>query len=916
MYMMGMRSDALWCTWVIHFLALWLPLSIILTVVSTGQLFQYSSPGYIFIYFMVFFIRYVFTTLLQPHKSVNIRLHSLMQPLSCQLFSIRSSQHDVVRYFHQHLFLQFPHGRDHRLLGVFHGVFHIHWSAERPGSSLIHLPTIPKSYFINIFYFTYLPHPHPQPSRSATLAAMLHPAAAFTFGTLAFTEWEAANIGVQITTWNVSNTYSVTFQDCLNMMCIDTIWLAVVAWYIANVFPSEYGTQQPAWFLFTPEYWNTVCYGTNNNCCAAEVETNRIRRQERANQQKAAAANMTRQAPPPAMTLSINNPYSPADGGDAITFVQPMSTQAASQDGDESIPLEPVSDVLHRQVEIGQCVDIQDLRKEYTTNTGTKVAVQGLNLTMYSGQITALLGHNGAGKTTVIGMLTGLTPPTSGTAKIQGHDINIDMPIIRKSLGVCPQHDVLYPNLTVEEHLTLFASFKGMRGMRLREEVEKMISSVGLQEKRKAYSRTLSGGQKRKLSVGIAFIGGSNVVILDEPTSGMDPYSRRFTWNVIRNHRAGRVVVLTTHFMDEADLLGDRIAIMGDGKLRCCGSSLYLKKAFGVGYNMTIEKFDATHFDSAGMRYFISSRIPDCKFLTDVGTEMVVQLPFTSSSKFAALFEALDQNDKQLGVRSYGMSVTTLEEVFINVANANPFLQDMGEGPCCGMVGCPPCKDKSCQRDEPPCPPCYGRPGCYGPLCPPPPEVSRLPEGRRQSTLRARDSKEGRLVDLDIEDGKVDKSRKRAASNVVTDFQKLDDEDQCGYFGRHLGAMIHKRMLYFVRDLRSWTFQYILPVIFLLIGMLVSKYTSFVSIQPSVQLTIPGTYNGCVTPFLPCRVIHYIISFSLIFSIFDFAKPQWHWDEFSPHSWMEVLCPSIRISTTTTREWGYSLARSSLRLLL
>ena len=164
MYMMGMRSDALWCTWVIHFLALWLPLSIILTVVSTGQLFQYSSPGYIFIYFMVFFIRYVFTTLLQPHKSVNTRLHSLIQPLSCQLFSIRSSQHDIIRYFHQHLFLQFPHGRDHRLLGVLHGVFHIHWSAERPGSSLTHLPTnlhlTSSTFFRLLISRIHIPSPH------------------------------------------------------------------------------------------------------------------------------------------------------------------------------------------------------------------------------------------------------------------------------------------------------------------------------------------------------------------------------------------------------------------------------------------------------------------------------------------------------------------------------------------------------------------------------------------------------------------------------------------------------------------------------------------------------------------------------------------------------------------------------------
>lgn len=107
-----------------------------------------------------------------------------------------------------------------------------------------------------------------------------------------------------------------------------------------------------------------------------------------------------------------------------------------------------------------------------------------------------------------------------------------------------------------------------------------MIQSVGLTEKRHVQSQFLSGGQKRKLSVGLAFIGGSRVIFLDEPTSGMDPYSRRFTWNVIRQYKEGRVIVLTTHFMDEADLLGDRIAIMGDGKLQCCGSSLFLKVRF------------------------------------------------------------------------------------------------------------------------------------------------------------------------------------------------------------------------------------------------------------------------------------------------------------------------------------------------
>jgi len=158
-----------------------------------------------------------------------------------------------------------------------------------------------------------------------------------------------------------------------------------------------------------------------------------------------------------------------------------------------------------------------------------------------------LVGHNGAGKSVLVSMLTGLFAPTSGTATIQGLSILDDMNDLRQNLGVCPQHDILFPDLTVHEHLTMFAAFKGTPPDEIDGEVEKMINSVGLVEKRHAASKTLSGGQKRKLSVGLAFIGKSKVVLLDEPTSGMDPYSRRFTWDVIRQHREGRVIILITH---------------------------------------------------------------------------------------------------------------------------------------------------------------------------------------------------------------------------------------------------------------------------------------------------------------------------------------------------------------------------------
>mmetsp|Transcript_15678 Transcript_15678/g.24548 ORF Transcript_15678/g.24548 Transcript_15678/m.24548 type:complete len:183 (-) Transcript_15678:64-612(-) len=182
---------------------------------------------------------------------------------------------------------------------------------------------------------------------------------------------------------------------------------------------------------------------------------------------------------------------------------------------------------------------------------------------MYDSQIFALLGHNGAGKTTTISMLTGLIDITKGRAKIFDKDVTNEMDDIRKILGVCPQHDILFDDLTVKEHLELFAAFKGMNPADIDDACEKIIRDLDFTEKKNYLSKNLSGGQKRKLSVGIAFIGPSKFILLDEPTSGMDTSARRYVWDVLKNYKNDHIVVLTTHFMDEADFLGDRIAIMG-----------------------------------------------------------------------------------------------------------------------------------------------------------------------------------------------------------------------------------------------------------------------------------------------------------------------------------------------------------------
>lgn len=235
-------------------------------------------------------------------------------------------------------------------------------------------------------------------------------------------------------------------------------------------------------------------------------------------------------------------------------------------------------------------IRIRNLRKEFKSGGKVKVAVKGTSIDMCKNQITALLGHNGAGKTTTMNMLTGFLSPSSGNAIINGYDIKNNIEQVRKNLGLCPQHDILFDNLTVEEHLVFFATLKGCSKTEITSEVSNMIELLKLNHKKKELSSTLSGGQKRKLSVGIALIWGSEVVVLDEPTSGMDPEARRQTWDILQSQKVGRTMILSTHFMDEADLLGDKIAIMADGIIQCCGSSLFLKSKYGVGYHMTIVK--------------------------------------------------------------------------------------------------------------------------------------------------------------------------------------------------------------------------------------------------------------------------------------------------------------------------------------
>ncbi len=232
-------------------------------------------------------------------------------------------------------------------------------------------------------------------------------------------------------------------------------------------------------------------------------------------------------------------------------------------------------------------IEAQDLTKKYEGLT----AVDNLSIGMKKGEVFGFLGPNGAGKTTSIKMMVGLLRPTSGKVIVNGKDIkNIE----KGSIGVCPQELMLWENLTCKESLNLMADMyevpKNIRDPR----VQKLLDDLFLSEKADTVVSKLSGGMKRRLNLALAVIHEPEIVVLDEPSEGLDPQSRRVLWNYIRAMRdvEGKTVILTTHIMDEADQLSDRIAIIDHGKLIRLDTPANLKKEIGEGDVVDMKLFD------------------------------------------------------------------------------------------------------------------------------------------------------------------------------------------------------------------------------------------------------------------------------------------------------------------------------------
>lgn len=451
--------------------------------------------------------------------------------------------------------------------------------------------------------------------------------------------------------------------------------------------------------------------------------------------------------------------------------------------------------------------------------------------------------------------------PTSGYATVAGKDIRTEISAIRQDIGICLQHDCLFLQLTVREHVQFFARIKGLYRKVSRVEAEKQVDQalidVALSEKRHTLSKNLSGGMKRKLSVAIAFCGGSKVVLLDEPTSGQDPFSRRFTWNVIRHYKKDRIIILTTHFMDEADILGDRIAIMAEGRLRCVGSSLFLKKTYGVGYQLTIDKgpvglrrakadprknpeeretenHDSVsdvvdeHMSAAAqdrkLKRIVTGAVREANLLCEAGSELSYRLPLSAAPLFASMFAELDRQVEQKAISCYGVSITTLNEVFLLVTR--------GEAPAK--------KDLDSTRSL----------GSGSNT-----KVASLPNNtdNPDATLSDSDDNGEKSVSDDCGEDAA------TAGPLINSMQMVNLESE-GLFTRHVVALLKKRGSYFRRDKKAWICTTIVPSLFVLVGFALFAFTAPDLNMSSLTLSLndynpglqsnPITFNNPDNPFL------------------------------------------------------------------
>ncbi|UTR13151.1 ABC transporter ATP-binding protein [Salipaludibacillus sp. LMS25] len=304
-------------------------------------------------------------------------------------------------------------------------------------------------------------------------------------------------------------------------------------------------------------------------------------------------------------------------------------------------------------------LETEELTKVFKKN----VAVDKVNLYLDRGESIGLLGPNGAGKSTIISMISSLVKPTSGDVRIHGQSIIKRPDHIRKVLGVVPQDIALYPELTAAENLAFFGRIYGLKGTQLKDSIQQVLQQVGLEERQKEQVKTYSGGMQRRINMAIAMLHEPDILIMDEPTVGIDPQSRNHILETVRelNDKKGMTVLYTSHYMDEVERLCDRVYIMDHGQVIASGSKEELKQILSAEEAILI---DLAQLANAGK---LLSDLQSMKGVlkttqTETGLKLIVPRGQRLLSK---VFQAAERHNAQ--IVNVTVQTPTLEDVFLHL---------------------------------------------------------------------------------------------------------------------------------------------------------------------------------------------------------------------------------------------------------
>eukprot|EP00698_Gefionella_okellyi_P009613 TRINITY_DN2465_c0_g1_i1.p1 TRINITY_DN2465_c0_g1~~TRINITY_DN2465_c0_g1_i1.p1 ORF type:complete len:861 (-),score=171.86 TRINITY_DN2465_c0_g1_i1:103-2685(-) len=306
--------------------------------------------------------------------------------------------------------------------------------------------------------------------------------------------------------------------------------------------------------------------------------------------------------------------------------------------------------------------DCPVVAKQIRKTFGDKHALDSVSFALRKGECFGLLGPNGAGKTTLISILTGLLDLSSGHGYIGGHDVSYEIGTVRHLIGICPQHDILWDELSCLEHLLFYCRLKGVPADREIETAQNLLKSVGLQDVPDRLAGQLSGGMKRRLSVAMSLCGDPGIIFMDEPTTGTDPYTRRQLWGVIGAATRGRCVLLTTHRMDEADVLCSRIGIMAKGTLRAIGPQQVLKGRYGGAFLLRVNYAPMLKEEAEQL---VSELVPQAVVSSEAPGTIAYEVPGTVT--VSSLFSSMDSRAKDNGITAWSITQRSLEDVFLSI---------------------------------------------------------------------------------------------------------------------------------------------------------------------------------------------------------------------------------------------------------